>query len=161
MSKKLELLTIHCTDTPEGREVTGDDIRTWHLSPVSKGGRGWKQVGYTDLFRLDGTIENLVPNNDDNIVDPWEITNGVKGKNSVSKHIVYVGGKSKDMKTNKDTRTPKQKAALKKYVLNFVKRHPKVKVAGHYHFAAKACPCFDVEKFCIEIGVPSVNIYKK
>lgn len=161
MSKKLELLIIHCTATPEGMDVTGNNIRQWHLSPASQGGRGWIQVGYTDLFRLDGTIENLVSNNDDDIVDPWEITNGVAGKNSVAKNVVYAGGMTKDMKSAKDTRTPKQKESLKQYVLDFIKRHPKVKVAGHYHFAAKACPSFDVEKFCIEIGVPSVNIYKK
>lgn len=160
MSKELEFLIIHCTDTPEGREVTGTDIRLWHLSPVSKGGRGWKQVGYTDIVHLGGKIENLVPNNNDNIVDPWEITNGVLGKNSVARHIVYAGGKGKDGKP-KDTRTIAQKEALKKFVLDFVKKHPKVKIAGHYHFAAKACPSFDVEKWCVEIGVPSVNIYKK
>lgn len=47
---KLKYLVIHCTATPEGREVSGAEIRAWHTNPVSKGGRGWKQVGYTDLF---------------------------------------------------------------------------------------------------------------
>lgn len=46
---KLKYLVIHCTATPEGREVSGAEIRAWHTNPVSKGGRGWKQVGYTDL----------------------------------------------------------------------------------------------------------------
>lgn len=158
--KELKYLIIHCTDTPEGREVTGKDIRLWHLSPVSQGGRGWKQVGYSDIVHLSGKVENLVPYNNDNIVDPWEITNGVLGKNSVSRHVVYAGGKGKDGKP-KDTRTPGQKESLKSYVLDFVKRHPHIKVGGHYHFAAKACPCFDVEKWCEEIGVPSANIQRK
>ena len=52
----LKQLVIHCTATPEGREVTAADIRAWHTNPTSKGGRGWKQVGYTDLFHLDGTV---------------------------------------------------------------------------------------------------------
>ncbi len=48
---KLKYLVLHCTATPEGREVTSADIRRMHLSPVSAaGGRGWKQVGYTDLI---------------------------------------------------------------------------------------------------------------
>ena len=51
---KLKFLVLHCTATPEGREVSSDDIRTWHTNPVSKGGRGWKQVGYTDLIHLNG-----------------------------------------------------------------------------------------------------------
>lgn len=47
---KLKYLVIHCTATAESREVSSADIRRWHTAPVSEGGRGWKQVGYTDLF---------------------------------------------------------------------------------------------------------------
>ena len=65
MANKLQYLVIHCTDTPAGREVTSDDIRHWHTDPVSKGGRGWKQVGYTDMFHLDCKKERLVKNNED------------------------------------------------------------------------------------------------
>ena len=106
---KLKYLVIHCTATPEGREVSSADIRKWHTSPVSQGGRGWKQVGYTDLFHLQGGVERLVNNNEDAQVDPWEVTNGAKGYNSVSRHIVYAGGVAKDGKTPKDTRTGCQK----------------------------------------------------
>ena len=77
----MKYLVIHSTATPEGRPVTGADIRHWHLSPPPQG-RGWKQVGYTDLFRLDGSVERLVENNEDSIVDPWEITNGAAGYNA-------------------------------------------------------------------------------
>lgn len=75
--RKLKYLVLHCTATPEGREVTSDEIRAWHTGPVSKGGRGWKQVGYTDMIHLDGTVERLVDNNEDANVDNWEITNGL------------------------------------------------------------------------------------
>ena len=88
----LKYLVIHCTATAEGREVSSADIRRWHTAPVSEGGRGWKQVGYTDLFHLNGGVERLVDNNEDANVDPWEITNGAAGYNSVSRHIVYAGG---------------------------------------------------------------------
>lgn len=67
---KLKYLVIHCTATPEGREVSSADIRKWHTSPVNQGGRGWKQVGYTDLFHLQGGVERLVDNNEDAQVDP-------------------------------------------------------------------------------------------
>ena len=82
---KLKYLVIHCTATPEGREVSSAEIRRWHTSPASQGGRGWKQVGYTDLFHLNGGVERLVDNNEDAQVDPWEVTNGAKGYNSVSR----------------------------------------------------------------------------
>lgn len=151
--QKLKYLVLHCTATPEGREVSSSDIRHWHTDPVSKGGRGWKQVGYTDMIHLDGKVERLVKNNEDANVDPWEITNGVAGKNSVSRHVVYVGGVGKDGKTAKDTRTPQQLKALEEYVKDFHKRFPSVRIVGHNELAARDCPSFDVKKWLKQIGI--------
>ena len=154
MAKKLKYLVIHCTATPAGREVTGDDIRRWHTSPVSQGGRGWKQVGYTDLFHLDGSVERLVGNNEDMNVDPWEVTNGAAGYNSVSRHIVYAGGvDANDVNKAVDTRTPAQEEAMKRYVLDFHRRFPGVRIVGHNQLAAKACPSFDVPEWLESIGI--------
>lgn len=149
----LKYLVIHCTATPEGREVTSADIRRMHTAPVSEGGRGWKQVGYTDIIHLDGKVERLVANNEDANVDPWEITNGATGYNSVSRHVVYSGGMTKDMKAPKDTRTPAQRKAMEEYVRDFHRRFPTVKIIGHNEVAAKACPSFDVQAWLREIGL--------
>ena len=149
----LKYLVLHCTATPEGREVTADDIRRWHTSPVSAGGRGWHQVGYTDLIHLDGSVERLVDNNEDANVDPWEITNGAAGYNSVSRHVVYAGGCGRDGKTSKDTRTAAQLEAMKRYVTDFHRRFPAVRIVGHNELAAKACPSFDVRKWLKSIGI--------
>ena len=157
--KKLEYLVIHCTDTPEGRQVTSNDIRQWHLSPVSEGGRGWKQVGYSDMIHLFGTVENLVPYNNDEWVDPREITNGAVGMNSKSRHVVYVGGTDKNMEP-KDTRTKEQLKSLTKYVKDFIINYPKAIVLGHNQVANKACPSFDVPTWLRSIGVSQMNIYK-
>lgn len=154
MAKKLKYLVIHCTATPAGREVSANDIRRWHTSPVSQGGRGWKQVGYTDLFHLDGSVERLVKNNEDMSVDPWEVTNGAAGYNSVSRHIVYAGGvDANDVNKAVDTRTPAQKEAMKRYVLDFHRRFPGVRIVGHNQLAAKACPSFDVPEWLESIGI--------
>lgn len=150
---RLKYLVIHCTATPEGREVTSDEIRIWHTSPTPLG-RGWKQVGYTDMFHLDGRKERLVNNNEDANVDPWEITNGVKGYNSISRHIVYVGGNDKTGKA-KDTRTDAQKKAMADYVKDFHSRFPDVRIVGHRDFpgVAKECPSFDVFQWLDSIGI--------
>lgn len=153
MAKRLKYLVIHCTATPEGREVSAADIRRWHTS-APPAGRGWKQVGYTDLFHLDGSVERLVKNNEDAQVDPWEITNGAAGYNSISRHVVYVGGVDADnVKEARDTRTPEQREAMKHYVLDFHRRHPSVKIVGHCQLAAKACPSFDVPAWLESIGI--------
>lgn len=150
---KLLRLVLHCTATPEGRPVSSNDIRKWHTDPVSRGGRGWKQVGYTDMIHLDGKVERLVQNNEDANVDPWEITNGAKGYNTTSRHVVYVGGVAKDGKTPRDTRTPQQLLAMAEYVKDFHNRFPDVQIVGHNELAAKACPSFDVQKWLKEIGI--------
>lgn len=150
---KLQYLVLHCTATPEGREVSSKEIRAWHTNPVSKGGRGWKQVGYTDLIHLNGEVERLVNNNEDANVDPWEVTNGAKGYNSISRHIVYVGGVAADGETTKDTRTKAQKQSMETYVRDFHKRFPNVRIIGHRGVAAKDCPSFDVQVWLKEIGI--------
>ena len=151
----MKYLVLHCTATPEGREVTSKEIRHWHTDPVSKGGRGWKQVGYTDLFHLDGTVERLVRNNEDAEVDPWEVTNGAAGYNSVSRHVVYAGGVAKDGKTPKDTRTAGQLKAMRDYVRDFHDRFPQIRIVGHRDLPGvkKACPSFDVKAWLESIGI--------
>lgn len=150
---KLERLVLHCTATPEGREVTSAEIRAWHTNPVSKGGRGWKQVGYTDMIHLDGKVERLVDNNEDANVDSWEVTNGASGFNSTSRHVVYVGGMDRQNKKATDTRTSAQLKAMEGYVKDFHSRYPYVRIVGHNELAAKACPSFDVQKWLKSIGV--------
>lgn len=150
---KLKRLVLHCTATPEGREVSSADIRHWHTDPVSKGGRGWKQVGYTDMIHLDGQVERLVDNNEDANVDPWEVTNGAAGYNSTSRHVVYVGGVAGDGKTPKDTRTAAQLKAMEAYVKDFHRRFPDIPIVGHNQLAAKACPSFDVQAWLKKIGI--------
>ncbi len=156
---KLKFLVIHCTATPKGREVTQDQIRHWHLDPPPAG-RGWKQVGYTDLFHLDGSVERLVKNNEDDSVDAWEITNGATGINSISRHIVYAGGLSLNAKLPEDTRTALQLESMRNYVLKFAADHPHILIAGHNQFANKACPSFNVPQWLLHIGIPPQNIYK-
>lgn len=184
--KKIELLVLHCTATPDGREVYPDEIRRWHTDPLEKDGRfhwdgkvlnaitdlpevlraqnrrgrGWKQVGYSDMIMINqGLLMNLVRYNDDAIVDSWEVTNGATGINSIARHIVYVGGTDRDLQP-KDTRTREQLATMTYYVKNFLSKYPHTRVAGHNQFAPKACPSFDVPTYLRSIGVKEQNIYK-
>jgi len=150
---KLQYLVIHCTATPENRDVKASEIKAWHCSPPPIG-RGWKQVGYTDLLHLNGKWERLANNNEDAVVDPWEITNGARGYNGISRHIVYAGGISADGKqTPKDTRTSAQLESLKRYVLDFHQKNPNIRIIGHNEIAHKACPSFDVQEWLKSIGI--------
>ena len=42
---------IHCSDTPNTRDVTVEDIRDWHVN-----GNGWNDIGYHFVIYRDGTL---------------------------------------------------------------------------------------------------------
>lgn len=190
---KLTHYVIHCTATPGGRIVTGDNLRQWHIGPAKLqeglkyrgkiyrdanelppdniggisiknliGGRGWRQVGYADLVHLDGRVENLVAYNEDDNVDPWEITNGILAANELydnSRHIVYAGGTDAWLHPQ-DTRTPEQLVSLINKVKETIHRHPDILVIGHNQIDDRACPSFNVPSWLRFIGVEENNISK-
>ena len=125
-------------------------------------GRGWRVPGYRQMINLKGEVVTIVTDNGDGFLDPWEVTNGVAGINNTAIHDVYVGGvDANNVRNARDTRTPAQKEAMKLETLEMIKRFPNILIGGHYHFAAKACPSFNVEKWLEEIGVPERNILRK
>lgn len=124
---------IHCSATPEGRDVSVATIRGWHKA------QGWKDIGYHYVVMLDGSVEQGRPE--------AQIGSHVAGHNTGTLGVVYVGGVAKDGKTPKDTRTPAQKAALMATVKALIAKYTTIKkVTGHNQYAAKACPSFDVRK---------------
>lgn len=50
------LLTVHCADTPSGRDVKLETIRDWHMKE-----RGWSDIGYHYVIELDGQIRSGRP----------------------------------------------------------------------------------------------------
>ena len=132
-TRRIEEIIVHCTATPEGRDVSVEAIRQWHLA------NGWKDIGYHYVVMLDGTVK---PGRRE-----AQIGSHVAGHNTGTLGVVYVGGVAKDGKTAKDTRTPEQRAALLELVKALIAKYPTVKkVTGHNQYAAKACPSFDVSK---------------
>jgi len=124
------------------------------------------------MIYIGGELINLTPFNQDNKVDPWEITWGAKGMNYRSRHLVYAGGLRIDPEAPldeddepgymaADTRTPEQLYAMEIYYKYMILRHPQIKIAGHYDFSWKNCPSFNVADFCRKIGIPEINIHKK
>lgn len=159
---KFEFLIIHCSATPEGRSITPQTVRNWHTLPKPVG-RGWERVGYSDLILLDGTRHQFVKHNSDNWIDPEEITNGVQGLNSKSRHVCYIGGLSLDKKTAKNTLTDQQNRTLSTIISEVLSYAPNVKIAGHNQFSNKFCPSFwvpDYLKNHCYVKIDQKNIYE-
>lgn len=141
--RKINMLIVHCSATPEGKDYTSATISDWHKARNFSSYKDPKSgklmyVGYHYLVHLDGTIEICRPEN----IRGYHVTN----YNANSIGICYIGGYEKDGKTVKDTRTEEQKKSLLKLLKELKQRFPKATIHGHKEFAAKACPCFDVKK---------------
>lgn len=160
MKQPFKYLIIHCTATREGQYVTPDDIVRWHTSPPPSG-RGWKRVGYSDMILLDGGRRSFVKHNGDRWIDDAEITNGVKGMNGISRHVVYVGGLSKDGSRIKNTLNNAQSQTLAEIIKEVLTYQPDVLIAGHNQFDNKACPSFWVPSYLETLWIPKKNIYTK
>ena len=131
-SRTIKKIILHSTATPEGRVVSTNKIRHWHMS-----GNGWSDIGYHYVCELNGKI---VEGRDVN-------RNGAhtRGENGTSIGIVYVGGCDENMEP-KDTRNNAQKKGLEKLISKLMKMYPDATLHGHNEFSNKACPSFDVQE---------------
>jgi N-acetylmuramoyl-L-alanine amidase len=141
--RKIDKIFIHCSATPEGRDIKMETIKSWHVK-----GRGWRNIGYHFVIELDGMLRPARPME--------KMGAGVKGHNANSIHVCYVGGLDKN-KNPKDTRTEAQRETLNTIIGGLLKEYPDASVHGHNEFSNKACPSFDVQK---EFGVPTIKVKK-
>lgn len=125
----IDKIIVHCSATPEGRDVTAADIRRWHIK------QGWRHIGYHYIVRLDGRVEYGR--------EVSQVGAHCVGQNVHSIGVCYIGGVNAAGKP-KDTRTPAQKKALTD-LLGMLVRLYKCPVYGHRDFAAKDCPSFDAK----------------
>lgn len=119
------------------------NIRRWHKQ------RGFRDVGYHYIIRLNGKIEHGRP------LDEWGAH--AKGYNSNSIGICYIGGTDGTGRP-KDTRTEAQRYALRGLIAGLRGLFPLADVKGHRDLSVdlngdgvitpgewyKACPSFDV-----------------
>jgi len=128
--RQIKQIIIHCSATPEGKNIGATTIRGWHKE------RGFTDIGYHYVIRLDGTIEQGRPIE--------QIGAHCQGHNRNSIGICYIGGLSQKRQP-KDTRTIAQRQAMKQLIQELQEQFPEATIHGHREFAAKACPCFDIE----------------
>lgn len=131
--RQIKEIIIHCSATPEGREVTVEDIDKWHRD------RGFNGIGYHYVVYLDGSIHK---GRDESKQGAHCVLH-----NACSVGVCYIGGCIREGKKLKpaDTRTPEQKAALIELLKDLVTRYPDATIHGHNEFAQRDCPCFDVQ----------------
>lgn len=130
--RNINKIIVHCSATPEGKDVKTETIRGWHIK-----GNGWNDIGYHYVIELDGSVHKGR--------DESKVGAHCQGHNFNSIGVCYVGGVAKDGKTPKDTRTEKQKESLLVLLKGLKAKYPRATIHGHREFAAKACPSFDAK----------------
>lgn len=127
----IKYIAVHCTATSQKTSISA-------IQSYWKNHLGWKMPGYHFIIKSNGEVVSLLP------ID--QVSNGVKGFNSNTINISYIGGV--DVNGNpKDNRTKEQKESLLKLLTDLKKQFPTAIIQGHRDFpnVKKACPSFDAK----------------
>ena len=118
----IDMLVVHCSDTPDDQPLGARDIQTMHL------GFGWDGIGYHQVIRRDGTRESGRPNY-------WKGAH-VKGVNDRSLGVCLIG---------RTSFTPAQMHSLAGLLFEWLALYPSARVLGHRDAVEthKTCPNFD------------------
>lgn len=143
--RNIKYIAVHCT--AGSQRTTIPDLLAVFKS------RGFKAPGYHYVISADGIIHQLLSED--------QVSNGVKGFNSVSINVAYIGGviSQEGVLKSVDNRTNEQKASLRKLLVELKKRYPQAVIQGHRDFSPdtngngvvdpweriKDCPCFDAK----------------
>ena len=128
--RDINKIILHCSATPEGRDVKVDDIRRWHLA------NGWDDIGYHFCIYADGSIHR------GRDLDKSGAHTYGHNRNSIG--ICYIGGVDKEMNA-KDTMTEMQDIAVIELVKSLRLIFGELSLHGHNEFSSKSCPSFDVQ----------------
>lgn len=141
--RNIQYIAVHCTASHQSQTIEG-------LKQEFKR-KGWVNPGYHYVISPDGKITQLL--------DEENVSNGVKGFNSVSINVAYIGGIDVNGKPI-DNRTDAQKASLRSLLKMLHKKYPAAVIQGHRDFSPdlnkdgkitpnewmKSCPCFNAKE---------------
>lgn len=140
MDRKILEIVIHCSDSPDDRDIGLKEINDWHKERGFSPYKEYIYCGYHQVIRRNGTIEIARPDSVAGI--------HTAGKNSNTLAVCLVG---------RTEFTEIQRKALLETCLAWMSLHrlePK-HVKGHYEFPTangKTCPNLDMNKFREELA---------
>ena len=124
--REITEIIIHCSDSPNGKDIRASDIHDWHTSPP----RNWDGIGYHHVICVDGDIEDGRPH--------YWVGAHAKGHNTNSIGICLIG---------RDEFNKSQIYMLECLIHMLKQDYPNAKVIGHNEVSNKTCPNFDVQKW--------------
>lgn len=141
--KTTEIIFVHCSATKPSMDIDAKEIDRWHRE------RGFLKIGYHFVIKRDGTKETGR--------DIMEAGSHVKNYNHKSIGICLIGGVAEhDVNKPQDNFTAEQYLTLKNLLKDLREEFPSAEIKGHNEVSSKACPSFDVKKWCLKEGVIKV-----
>lgn len=111
----VKTIVVVSSDTPAGEDIGAEELRFRHLL------RGWADIGYHFIVRLDGSVEQGRDLKFQGAHAPGYLDRSVS--------VCYIGGLLPDG-TPGDTRTPRQKEALRRLLRRLRLRYHESVVVG-------------------------------
>ena len=135
MTRKINLIVIHCSATRSNQRFTVEMLKACHNARFN--GKG---IGYHYFIEKDGKVFQTRDEN--------EIGMHARHYNAHSIGICYEGGLDEKGRPA-DTRTPAQKLTLQTLLTSLKFDYPDAEIVGHCELEGvhKACPCFDVRVY--------------
>lgn len=134
-------IIVHCSATKPSVDIGVTELRRYHVNE-----KGWADIGYHYVVRLNGFIEKGR--------SIYRAGAHCVGHNRHSIGVCYVGGLDCNGEHD-DTRTPAQKRALRELLKELTTRY-RCPIHGHRDFSNKDCPCFDATKEYADLSAPYV-----
>ena len=125
----ITLIVVHCSAVRPDQTSSAAQINTWHRRD-----NHWKYgIGYHYVIRRNGDIEHGRPE--------YMVGAHCLNHNSHSIGVCYEGGYDTRGQPA-DTRTPEQKAAMRRLLEDLHRRYPRALIVGHHDLdPTKSCPC--------------------
>ena len=125
----ITLIVVHCSAVRPDQTSSAAQIDTWHRRD-----NHWKYgIGYHYVIRRNGDIEHGRPE--------YMVGAHCLNHNSHSIGVCYEGGYDARGQPA-DTRTPEQKAAMRRLLEDLHRRYPRACIVGHHDLdPTKPCPC--------------------
>jgi len=131
--RKINKIIVHCSDSPDFRDIGVDEIRRWHVD-----GNGWSDIGYHFVITRSAQIQ---------IGRSVDVVGAhTRGQNADSIGVCWVG---------RDKPTDAQYMALVGLIVSLLEKFSldKSKVMGHFEYDnKKTCPNLDMEKLRREVS---------
>jgi N-acetylmuramoyl-L-alanine amidase len=132
--RPIDLISVHCSAEPYGRNTRAKTIDGWHRA------RRWAGIGYHLVVTSNATLEK----------GRWfdKVPSAIRGRNRRNIAVCFIGGLDNTMAMDFDNMPHYMETTLVETLATLQLNYPNAKIEGHNETngVSKDCPCIDMDK---------------